>query len=98
MPEIGSARHEPTTYEEVEMKLLLQALTSDAPAASAPRRAPSSVYPCAPARLRASSLGRNAAMALSTKDTLGRFATLHRANRLMVIPTDAHRRPPATPT
>ncbi len=80
------------------MKLLLQALTSDAPTASAPRRAPSSVYPCAPARLHASSLGRSAAMELSTKDTLGRFATLHRSNRLMVIPTNARRRPPETPT
>ena len=97
MPEIGS-----TTREEVDMKQLLQALTSDASCGTASRCVPSSAYACAPARAARLGLGssvrHHAAMRQTTIATKGRFATLHGANRLMVSPTNAHRRPPETPT
>ena len=79
------------------MKQLLQALTSDAPW-SASRPVPSSYAPGAGARLLVGPAVRLRGMAPATKGTTGRFANHHGANRLMVIPTDAHRRPPETPT
>lgn len=94
MPEIGS-----TTHEEVDMKQLLKALPSDVPSDALPRRVPSSAHAYGSARLGLGSSARRwAAMEQTTSATLGRFATLHGANGLMVIPTNAHRRPPETPT
>ncbi len=37
-------------------------------------------------------------VALTTYATKGRFASLHGAPGRMAIPTNAHRRPPETPT
>jgi hypothetical protein len=87
MPEIGS-----TTREEVDMKQLLQALPSDVTLAPPAGRVPSSTYACATVLP-----VHPAAFDLTTQGTSGRTRT-HGANRLMVIPTNAHRRPPETPT
>ena len=73
------------------------ALTTDAPA-SAPRPVPTAAYPGGAARLLVSLPGWTAGTVLSSEGTKARFATCHRANRLMVIPTNGHRRPPETPT
>ena len=75
------------------MKQLLQALPSDVDHAPLVGRVPSSAYACA-----AALPVHPAAFALSTSGTTGRTRTFHGVNRLMVIPTDAHRRPPETPT
>lgn len=74
------------------MKQLLQALPSDVSLASTPGVS-SSAYACA-SELPVHSAG----FGLATAGTSGRTRTLHGASRLMVIPTNAHRRPRETPT
>ncbi len=71
------------------MKQLLQALPSDVTLAPPAGRVPSSTYACATVH--------PAAFELTTQGTSGRTRT-HGVNRLMVIPTNARRRPPETPT
>ena len=75
------------------MKQLLQVLPGDASFAPAAGRVPSSAYACATVLP-----VHPAAFELTTQGTSGRTRTLHGATRLMVIPTNAHRRPPETPT
>lgn len=79
------------------MEQQLQALTTDAPA-SGSRPVPTSAYPGGAARLLVSLPACTTGTQLSSEGTKVRFATSHRANRLMVIPTNDHRRPPETPT
>lgn len=85
------------------MKQLLQALTGDTPSATTTRRAPRSALACVaprPDRPRFGPyVGSDLAMGRSIVTT-GRLATLtlHGSNGLMVLPTNAHRRPPETPT
>ena len=75
------------------MKQLLQVLPGDASPAPSHGRVPSSAYACP-----AVPSVHPAAFALMTQGTSGRSRTFHGATRLMVIPTNAHRRPPETPT
>lgn len=88
MPEIGR-----TTREEVDMKQLLQVLPGETAVAPAAGRVPSSAYACA-----AVLPVHHAAFEVTTQGTSGRTRATHGATRLMVIPTNAHRRPPETPT
>ena len=74
------------------MKQPLQVLPGDVSPAAAAGRVPSSGYACdtvLPAHPAAFELAQG---------TSGRSRTFHGATRLMVIPTNAHRRPPETPT
>ena len=74
------------------MKQLLQALSSDVSPASS-TGVSSSAYACA-SELPVHTTG----FELPTQGTSGRTRTLHGASRLMVITTNAHRRPQETPT
>ncbi len=82
------------------MKQLTHALTGEA--FTVPSRAvPTATVPCAPARLR--SEGTGLPVVLGTVEpmayaTTGRFTSLHGASGRVAIPTNAHRRPPETPT
>ena len=94
MPEIGST----ATHEEVDMKQLLQALPGDVSSERTSRLVPTPAFAGGAARLRACASPAATGTEQTTYGTKGGSASLHGANRLMVIPTNAHLRPPETPT